>query len=68
MTEAVAPPIPASAAKKKFATPPVKIACLAWYVFPLPRHRSWPASGCRVSMWPIALLWHGLHLAGALEL
>ncbi|GKT49498.1 uncharacterized protein ColSpa_09679 [Colletotrichum spaethianum] len=29
MTEAVAPPIPASAAKKKFATPPVKIACLA---------------------------------------
>ncbi|OHE91282.1 hypothetical protein CORC01_13397 [Colletotrichum orchidophilum] len=29
MTEAVVPPGPASAAKKKFATPPVKIACLA---------------------------------------
>ncbi|GJC87968.1 hypothetical protein ColLi_10806 [Colletotrichum liriopes] len=61
MTEAVAPPIPASAAKKKFATPPVKIACLAC-------HRSGTASGRRVSMWPIAPLWHGLHLAGALEL
>ncbi|TDZ16665.1 Sorbicillinoid biosynthetic cluster transcription factor sor3 [Colletotrichum orbiculare MAFF 240422] len=29
MTEAVAPPVSASAAKKKFATPPVKIACLS---------------------------------------
>ncbi|OLN97976.1 hypothetical protein CCHL11_02644 [Colletotrichum chlorophyti] len=29
MTEAVVPPGPASAAKKKFATPPVKIACLS---------------------------------------
>ncbi|KAL0767021.1 hypothetical protein CaCOL14_010592 [Colletotrichum acutatum] len=29
MTEAIVPPGPASAAKKKFATPPVKIACLA---------------------------------------
>ncbi|KAK6211677.1 hypothetical protein QIS74_10941 [Colletotrichum tabaci] len=29
MTEAVSPPVPVSAAKKKFATPPVKIACLA---------------------------------------
>ncbi|KAE9567142.1 hypothetical protein CGMCC3_g16711 [Colletotrichum fructicola] len=29
MTEAAVPPIPAAAAKKKFATPPVKIACLS---------------------------------------
>ncbi|KAL0933961.1 C6 zinc finger domain-containing protein [Colletotrichum truncatum] len=29
MTEAVAPSVPAAAAKKKFATPPVKIACLS---------------------------------------
>ncbi|KAH0433722.1 C6 zinc finger domain-containing protein [Colletotrichum camelliae] len=35
MTEAAVPPIPAAAAKKKFATPPVKIACLSC-MLPLP--------------------------------
>ncbi|KZL82420.1 c6 zinc finger domain-containing protein [Colletotrichum incanum] len=47
MTEAVAPPIPASAAKKKFATPPVKIACLACRASRTRCDGSTPCASCK---------------------
>ncbi|WYZ35836.1 hypothetical protein EsH8_X_000483 [Colletotrichum jinshuiense] len=49
MTEAVAPPVPvpASAAKKKFATPPVKIACLACRASRTRCDGSTPCASCK---------------------
>ncbi|KAK1988177.1 hypothetical protein LZ30DRAFT_64429 [Colletotrichum cereale] len=47
MTEAEAPPIPASGAKKRFATPPVKIACLACRASRTRCDGSTPCASCK---------------------
>ncbi|KAJ0158545.1 hypothetical protein CTA2_11356 [Colletotrichum tanaceti] len=47
MTEAVSPPGPVSAAKKKFATPPVKIACLACRASRTRCDGSTPCASCK---------------------
>ncbi|TID06780.1 Conidial development protein fluffy [Colletotrichum higginsianum] len=47
MTEAVSPPVPVSAAKKKFATPPVKIACLACRASRTRCDGSTPCASCK---------------------
>ncbi|WQF86453.1 Putative zn(2)Cys(6) fungal-type DNA-binding domain-containing protein [Colletotrichum destructivum] len=47
MTEAVSPPVPVSATKKKFATPPVKIACLACRASRTRCDGSTPCASCK---------------------
>ncbi|KAK2049513.1 hypothetical protein LZ31DRAFT_457312 [Colletotrichum somersetense] len=47
MTEAEAPPVPASGAKKRFATPPVKIACLACRASRTRCDGSTPCASCK---------------------
>ncbi|EFQ35862.1 uncharacterized protein GLRG_11053 [Colletotrichum graminicola M1.001] len=47
MTEAEAPPIPVSGAKKRFATPPVKIACLACRASRTRCDGSTPCASCK---------------------